>query len=131
MADKPLAQQYYEKVETLKSKGMKQADAIRQVAQELGKNEQAVRGGIHQYKAKLDGARKVPSSDGQRAPKTKTFDSYMNQAREILETARAVLEADVREAQANLDAAQNAYNDAVRIRDEKLIEVDAKLKALA
>src|ERR687894_2993854 len=52
---KTLGQQYYEEVEALKSQGVSNADAIRQVAAQHDKKENAVRGGLHQYKSKLNG----------------------------------------------------------------------------
>src|ERR687889_518934 len=52
---KTLGQQYHEEVEALKAQGKSNADAIREVAAKHGKKENAVRGGLHQYKSKPNG----------------------------------------------------------------------------
>ncbi len=46
------AQTYYEEVEALKAGGISNADAVRQVAEKYDKNDNAVRGGIYQYKSR-------------------------------------------------------------------------------
>lgn len=127
MADKPLGQTYHEEVESLKGQGLSNADAIRQVAAKYDKKENAVRGGINQYRnrnqnsgAPRRGRRPAPSVDG-----------LMEDARKSLEDALNLVDREVDEAKAALDAAQQRYGDVVAGVKDKKADIEKKLKALA
>lgn len=118
MADKGLAQTYYEEAEALKASGMSNADAVRQVAETHGKAEPAVRSGIHQYKTKHLGQ---SSSTGRRsrAAQPATFDTAVASARRTLEDAVDLIDREVETAKVERDAAQQRYDSLVAAADER------------
>lgn len=127
--DKPLSQLYYEEVEALKASGVSNAEAIRQVAEKHGKKENAVRGGIHQYKSRhLDGN---GTSSTRRRRATASVEDHLAQARQSLEQALALIDNEVDDAKAALDAAQERYDAAVASVKDKKADIEKKLKALA
>jgi uncharacterized protein YoaH (UPF0181 family) len=129
-ATKSLGQTYYEEVEALKADGMSNADAVRTVAERHGKNENAVRGGIHQYKTKHLGA--LTAGSGRRSRRgTASVDDLVAQARQSLEQALALVDREVEDAKAQLDAAQARYDEIVAGVKDKKNEIEKKLKALA
>ena len=126
---KTLGQQYYEEVETLKAQGVPNAEAIRQVAAAHDKKENAVRGGLHQYKSKLNGG-------GSRTPRrgrntAASVDDLLASARQSLESAVALIDDEVAQAKAALDAAQAHYDEVVASVKDRKADVEKKLKALA
>lgn len=125
--DKTLGQQYHEAVEALKASGSSNADAIRKVAEDFGKEVNAVRGGIHQYKQKLSGG--VTSTRGRRKAET-TVEDLMASARTSLEQALSLIDREVEQAKAALDAAQAHYDEVVAGVAEKKADVEKKLNAL-
>lgn len=132
MADngKTLGQQYYEAVEALKAKGTSNAEAIKKVAADFGKKENAVRGGIHQYKTtQLSGVsgtvRRV-----RRAAKL-TVDDFVANARRELENALAMVDSEVEQAKQALDEAQARYDKVTAEVKERKADIGKKLKALA
>src|SRR5437016_4087615 len=94
---KPLSQQYYEEVETLKAGGMSNADAVREVAKKHNKQENAVRGGIHQYKQRAGLGGGSGTRRGSRRSTT-SVDDYIANARKALESARDLVDREVDEA---------------------------------
>lgn len=126
---KTLGQQYYEEVEALKSQGMSNADAIRQVAEKHGKKENAVRGGLHQYKTKLNGG-DASAPRRSRAAKA-SVDELLASARQSLESAVALIDQEVADAKSALDAAQAHYDEVVSSVKDRKADIEKKLKALA
>jgi hypothetical protein len=127
---KTLGQQYYEEVEALKAQGVANAEAIRQVAAQHDKKENAVRGGLHQYKSKLNGGGDPAAPRHSRAAKV-SVDDLLESARQSLESAVALIDQEVAEAKAALDAAQIRYDEVVANVKDKKSDVEKKLKALA
>jgi predicted nucleic acid-binding Zn-ribbon protein len=126
---KSLGQIYYEEVEALKEGGMSNAEAIREVAKKHGKNENAVRGGIHQYRTKhLGGGAGTTTRRGRRS--APSVEDLMAQARKSLEDALALVDREVDDAKAALEAAQARYDQAVAEVKDKKAEIEKKLKAL-
>lgn len=129
MADKTLGQQYHEEVEALKSDGMSNADAIREVASKHGKNDNAVRGGIHQYRrSHLSGNGAAPRRS--RRSSASTVDDYLASARQSVETALGMVDREVEQAKAALDAAQARYDEVVAGVKDKKADIERRLKAL-
>jgi len=127
--DKPLGQQYHEAVEAKKKDGMSNADAVRTVADEYGKELNAVRGGIHQYKSRhLDGSSPTTRRSRRRAP---SVDDLMGLAKQSLEEALVLIDREVAEAKAELDAAQARYDQVVASVKDRKSDVESKLKALS
>lgn len=128
MADRPLSQQYYEDVETLKAKGVSNAEAIRQVAKKHGKKENAVRGGIHQWKARhLDGG---GTGRGGHRRATASVDDLIGTARASIEEAIALIGREVEDAKSALDAAQAHYDEVAASVDNRKADLKKKLDAL-
>jgi hypothetical protein len=126
---KTLGQQYYEAVEALKAQGVPNAEAIRQVAAQHDKQENAVRGGLHQYKSKLGGGGPGTPRRGRSA--AASVDDLLASARQSLEQAVALINDEVAQAKAALDAAQARYDEVVSSVKERKADVEKKLKALA
>ena len=131
VVDKPksLGQQYYEDVEAVKAEGLSNANAIRQVAEKYGKQENAIRGGIHQYKRANLGAAAAPPR-GRRQARL-SVDDYLSSARQALESALRLIDSEVDEAKATLDTAQARYDQVVAAVGERKASIEAKLAALA
>lgn len=128
--DKTLGQRYYEEVEVLKAQGVSNAEAIREVAAKHGKKENAVRGGLHQYKTKLNGGEPAASPRRSRTGKA-SVDDLLASARQSLESAVALIDQEVADAKAALDAAQAHYDEVVSAVKDRKADVEKKLKALA
>ena len=129
---KSMGQTYYEEVETLKSEGIKNADAVRQVAEQHGKNENAVRGGIHQYKSRhVDG--KAPTTTRRATSRSASLsvDDYVANARKALESARGLIDQEVNEAKAALDAAQARYDEVQASVKDRQADIEKKIAALS
>jgi len=124
---KTLGQRYYEEVEALKSHGIPNAAAIREVAERYGKKENAVRGGLHQYKSKLNGGTSSPRRGRSAAA---SVDDLLASARENLESAVALIDHEVADAKAALDAAQAHYDEVVSSVKDRKADIEKKLKAL-
>lgn len=133
MADdgKSLGQTYYEEVEALKGTGISNAEAIRQVAAKYGKKENAIRGGIHQYKSRHvsgNGAAPTRSRARRSAP---TVEDLVAQARQSLEQALAQVDDEVAQAKQQLDAAQAHYDDVVAAVKDRRADIEKKLQAMS
>jgi hypothetical protein len=131
MADKPLGQAYHDEVEALKAGGMSNADAIRATAAKHGKTENAVRGGIHQYKSRHGGSSSAASGRGGRRTRTVSVDSAVAQARKALEQALELIDREVDRAARELKAAQDRFESATTSVRERKTEIERKLKALS
>jgi uncharacterized protein YoaH (UPF0181 family) len=127
--NKTLGQQYYEEVEALKAQGVSNAEAIRQVAAQHDKKENAVRGGLHQYKSKRNGG--DPAAPRRSRAAKASVDDLLESARQSLESAVALIDQQVADAKAALDAAQAHYDEVVSSVKERKADVEKKLKALA
>lgn len=128
---KTLGQQYYEAVEALKAQGVPNAEAVRQVAAQHGKQENAVRGGLHQYKSKLNGGSEGGTLRRRGRSASASVDDLVASARQSLERAVALIDDEVAQAKAALDAAQARYDEVVSSVKERKADVERKLKALA
>jgi predicted nucleic acid-binding Zn-ribbon protein len=131
MADKkPMGQTYYEEVEALKTQGSSNADAIREVAKKYGKNENAIRGGIHQYKSRhLNGS--APAARRGRRASSVSVEDYVANARKALEDALALIDSEVSNAKAALGAAQARYEEAQASVKDRKADIEKKLAALS
>jgi hypothetical protein len=132
MADgKPMGQTYYDEVEALKAKGTTNAEAIRQVAQKYGKNENAVRGGIHQYKSRhVEGGTPATARRTRRSTSV-SVDDYVADARKALEAALDLIDQEVKEAKAALDSAQARHDEIVASVKQRKADLQKKLAALS
>jgi uncharacterized protein YoaH (UPF0181 family) len=125
---KTLGQQYYEEVEALKAQGMSNADAIREVADKHGKKENAVRGGLHQYKSKRNGG--DPSTPRRARAGKASVDDLVASARQSLERAVVLIDQEVTAAKVALDAAQAHYDQVLASVKDRKADIEKKLKAL-
>lgn len=129
-----LGQQVYEAVEGLKAKGVKGADAFKQVAKERGKTLSAVRGNYYSHARKL-GSGGGGGTRGRRASRNGAQDvSYsgaVRQARELLQRALNNIDSEVESARQRLERAQAEYDEIVRRIGERKEELQRKIDALA
>ena len=105
---------------------------MRQVAEKYGKNENAVRGGIFQYKkSHVNGD--APAASGRRGRRatSRSYDDYIGDARKALEAARALIDQEVNEAKTALEAAQARYETVVSSVKDRKADIEKKLSALA
>lgn len=135
MADKTEAQIVYERIEELIAGGLSNAEAIRRVAEERGKKENAVRANQHQHRQKLQ-AGGAPSRATRRGrpgakPQELTVEGALAQARAVLEKALAGIDGEVDAAKAELDSAQARYDELVAGVKARKAELERKIKALA
>lgn len=130
---KTMGQTYYEEVEDLKSSGTSNADAIRQVAEKYDKNENAVRGGIHQYRSKhVDGnGNGATPSRGRRRSAAPNVDDYLASARQALESALLLIDQEVEQARTALEEAQAHYDQVQASVKDRKVDIEKKIKALA
>ena len=130
---KTWAQVYYEEVEALVADGMKNADAVRQVAEKYGKNGNAVRGGIFQYKkAHVNGdAPATTTTRRSRRAVSLSYDELLAEARKSLEAARDLIDQEVNDAKASLDAAQARYDEVQASVKDRKTDIEKKLAALS
>lgn len=127
------AQRVYERIEALTAEGLTNADAIRKVAEESGKKENAVRANQHQHRQKLRGGAAAPTSRGRGRMAKKaeaTAGDAIAQARALLEGALAGLDRRVDDAKSALDAAQEHYDEVVASIKAEKAELEQKIKAL-
>jgi hypothetical protein len=130
--DKSMGQTYYEEVEALKAGGTTNADAVREVANKYDKKENAVRGGIHAYKSRhVNGNTPAATPRPRRGRANLSVDDYLANARQAVESARDLIDQEVNEAKAALDAAQARYDEVQASVKERKADVEKKLKALA
>lgn len=135
-ATKTEAQVVYERIEELKASGLSNADAIRAVAEERGKKENAVRANQHQHRQKLQAGTGAPTTRprarrGTSKPAAVTVEGAVAQARALLEQAVAAIDAEVDAAKAELNAAQARYDDLVASVKTRKAELEKKIKALS
>lgn len=129
---KTWGQVYHEEVEALVAEGTKNADAVRQVAEKHGKNANAVRGGIFQYKkAHINGGSGPTATMRRLRKKEASYDDLLAQAREALEAARDLIDQEVNDAKAALDAAQARYDSVLSSVKDRKADIEKKLAALA
>jgi predicted nucleic acid-binding Zn-ribbon protein len=128
---KPLGQAYYEEVEALKSEGLSNADAIREVAKKYSKKENAIRGGIHQYRMRhLEGSAKTTSRPrGRRS--VITVNDAVAEARNLLEQALSTIDDEVARAKQELEAAEERYEAIASSAEQRKQELEKKIKALS
>lgn len=131
--DKSMGQTYYDEVEALKNQGVSNAEAIRQVAAKFDKNENAVRGGIHQYRSRhvSGNGSSAPSGRPRRRAASLSVEDYMASARQALEAARDLVDREVTEAKSALDAARTRYDEVSASVKDRKVDIEKKLKALA
>lgn len=136
--DKSLGQTYHEEVEELKAQGVTNADAVRQVAQKYDKKENAVRGGIHQYKTRhIDGTGTATVRRTRRKAES-SVDDFLASARKSVGDALALVEREPEQLKANIErlknevaAAEAHYEQAVAAAKDKKIDLQKRLKALS
>jgi hypothetical protein len=124
------AQADFARVEQLKQGGLRQADAIRQVARERGKNENTVRINHHRYRTKTEGGAGSRRGSNSR-PGTVSVSDAVSRARSVLEEALAAVDEEARVAKSERDAAQARYEEVMASAKARRAELEAKIAALA
>lgn len=128
--NKPVSQSYYEDVEALKASGVSNADAIRQVADKYGKNVNAVRGGIHQWRSRHVNGGTTSGTRRTRRTAATSVESAVADARRLLESARSSIDREIDGAKAELDAAQQRYDQLISSAEERKRDLENKIRLL-
>jgi transposase len=123
---KTRAQTYHEEVEALKADGMSNADAVRAVAEKHGKSISAVRGSLYQYRTQHANGGSIP-----RRGRRRSVEDHMASARQSLEQARDLIDQEVAEAKAALDAAQARYDQLTTSAAERKADIEQRIAALS
>lgn len=129
--NKTLAQQYHEAVEALKATGMSNADAVRKVAEDFGKEVNSVRGGIHQYTKKLNGGTVTSSTGRSRRAAVTSVEDHLANARNSVEEALLLIDREVETAKSALETAQSHFETVSAGVKERKADLEKKLRALA
>ncbi len=116
----------YNRIAELTGQGKSLADAVRQVAEETGKTENAVRALRFNYKRKLEGGSR--SKRAKSAPLT--ADQAVSEAKRLLTTALDAIDRELAEARSEVDAAQSKYNKLASSVSERKSELQRKIAAL-
>ena len=117
----------------LKAEGLSNVDAIRKVAEESGKKENAVRANQHQYRQKLEGGGSPGTPRRRSALKLPalTAESAVAQAKQLLEQALAAIDGEVEAAKTELDAVQAHYDELVASVKDRKEDLERKIEGLA
>jgi hypothetical protein len=129
MAAKTQAEQTYEAINQLMDSGLSMANAVRKLAKQQGKKENAVRGNYYNQRRKVEGTNRAPGRRA-RTAKTTSVDDAVAEARRILEQALAATDQDVDEAKRELDAAKARYDELVVSTESHKRELRKKIAAL-
>src|SRR4051794_23350588 len=100
------AERTYERINTLMNDGASMSDAVRQVAAEDGKKENAVRGNYYNHRRKVEGTNSATKPRARRALTAMLPDEAIRQARQLLEGALGGIDRELEEAQQAVVAAQ-------------------------
>lgn len=117
----------YNRIAELTDQGNSLADAVRQVAIETGKTENAVRALRFNYKRKLEGGSRAQR--GKPAPLTAA--QAVSEAKKLLISALNAIDRELTEAKSELDAAQARYNSLATSASERKTELQRKIEALS
>jgi len=121
------AQEVYEKVEALVSKGASKADAFRQVAEEYGQPVDSIRGAFYGYSRSLnpDAPRRMRTRRGEAGPA-----DPLEQARLVLNRAIDAIDAEVEAAKQRVEEAKAEYQQLRDSAEERKQMLKAKVEAL-
>ena len=121
------AQEVYEKVEALVSKGASKADAFRQVAEEYGQPVDSIRGAFYGYSRSLnpDAPRRTRTRRGEATPA-----DPLEQARLVLNRAIDAIDAEVETAKQRVEDAKAEYQVLRETAEERKQTLKAKVEAL-
>jgi hypothetical protein len=117
------AQEVYERVEALVASGVRKADAFRQVADELGKPFNSMRGAYYAHTRSLGGSPK-------RSSKRETAVDPIESAAIVLEKAIEAIDGDISAAKARADEAKAEYEHLRDTAKERKAAIQAKIEAL-
>ncbi len=105
------------------------ADAVRKLAKQQGKKENAVRGNYYNHRRKLEGSNRAPSRRA-RPAKATSVDDAVAEARRILEQAHSAIDQEVDAAKRELDAAKSHYDVLIKSVNQRKAELQRKIAAL-
>ena len=125
---KSRAEVYLEEVEAHKAAGLSNGDAARVVAERHGKSVNAIRSSIHQYKTRR------PHGDSNGRPRrrtTRSVEYHVARARESLQAALGLIDQEVADAKADLEAAQSHYDQLTASTEARKAEIEQRIAALS
>ena len=119
------AQEVYEKVEALVSKGASKADAFRQIAEEYGQPVDSIRGAFYGYSRSLN-----PDAPRRTRRREATPSDPLDQARLILTRAIDAIDAEVEAAKQRVEEARAEYQQLRDSAEERKQTLKAKVEVL-
>jgi hypothetical protein len=129
MAAKTQAEQTYEAINRLMEGGMSMAEAVRKLATQQGKKENAVRGNYYNHRRKVEGTNRAPSRQS-RATKTTSVDDAVAGAKRILEQALTAIDQEINNAKRDLDAAKARHDALMKSVNQRKSTLQRKVAAL-
>jgi hypothetical protein len=127
---KTQAEETYETITKLTDGGMRMADAVHKVASDTGKTEGAVRGNYYNHRRKLDRGSTTPARRSRRR-QALSVDDAIEGARQLLQQALGAIDRELEAAKAELDVAQQRYDQLESSVKDRKDELERKIKALS
>ena len=120
------AAQTYAALTKLTGEGMRLSDAVRQLADDTGRSESAIRASYYQQRSKLG----LHGRLGGRYREPVSVEETIRKARQLLEQALAAIDEELDVAKAELGAAQERYERLEAEAAERRSELQGKIAAL-
>lgn len=117
------AQQVFERVEALTARGVKKADAFRQVADELGQPFNSIRGAYYTHTRSIGG---MPGA----SPRRRERVDPVEQAVSVLRQAVDVIDVEITQAKERADEATAHYKELRDTAATRKAEIEKKIEAL-
>lgn len=132
MAEKTQSEIVYARLNELIAGGASLADAVRKVAKETGKTENAVRALRHNYMRKLGGGSGAAGRGkrGRRGSRPISADQAITEAKKLLTSALSAIDSELDAARAEVAAAQSRYDKLAASINERKRDLEHKIKAL-
>jgi hypothetical protein len=128
MPEKTQSEIVYNRLTELVGQGSSLADAVRKVAGETGKTENAVRALRHNYIKKLEGGGRRAVKRARSGPLSP--EQAVAEAKKLLSGALGAVDRELEAARTELGAAQARYDKLAATINERKSELERKIKAL-
>jgi hypothetical protein len=123
------AQEVYDRIEAMVASGTEKADAFKQLADEMGRPYDSVRGSYYSHKKKLEGSETGAKPSRTRRRET-TPDDALADARAALQRAIDSIDREVEAAKARAEEAKAEYDALKASAGERKQAITERLEAL-
>ena len=121
------AEEIYSRTHQLMDQGMSRTDAFKQIAEEMGRKYDSVRGSYYSHKLKAEGGGSRPTRTRRRET---TLDAAVGDARAALERAIQDVDQEVEVARFRAEESQAEYEALQASADERKEAIGQRLQAL-